>query len=159
MRTPAVALGLLSLGLLTGCTRLHGSMLLGVPAWTPDGETPTGYGYVVGEGWACERLPQTRLGECDRCINVSGKVQDLTLSTITADGYGTVRRYAFRPGSEVHICQQPVLHHVSRRQLQRCAVSLTVTACNSNGLGRQSRRVRDHIDCIYRHRQDRIRCN
>jgi hypothetical protein len=119
MRTPAVALGLLSLGLLTGCTRLHGSMLLGVPAWTPDGETPTGYGYVVGEGWACERLPQTRLGECDRCINVSGKVQDLTLSTITADGYGTVRRYAFTPGSEVHICQQPVLHHVSRQTSSR----------------------------------------
>jgi hypothetical protein len=36
---------------------------------------------------------------------------------------------------------------------------LSVTACNSNGLGRQSRRVRDHIDCISRHRQDRIRCN
>jgi orotate phosphoribosyltransferase len=36
---------------------------------------------------------------------------------------------------------------------------LDVAACNSNGLGRQSRRVRDHIDCIYRHLQDRIRCN
>src|SRR5712691_1858357 len=39
------------------------------------------------------------------------------------------------------------------------AAALLVTACNPNGSGLQSPRLRDHIHCNYRPLQDRIHCN
>jgi hypothetical protein len=97
----------LSLLALVGCAaRPQGGMIFAQPTWGTDSKVH--WGYVVNpENWDCHRATDD-YGDCDICINISGKPAELSTGHILETGEWSVRREVFQADARVRLCR-PVI--------------------------------------------------